>query len=78
MYNIPSLYNLLVNSDSPDIGNARLHLELHTEKRRGYKFQKGTFQLERKQKKKITASVIGEGRGGDCREAMGSPIFGDI
>lgn len=66
MYNKPSLYNLLVNSDSPDIRNARLHLELCTEKRRGYKFQKGTFQLERRQKKKITVSVIGEGSGADC------------
>lgn len=52
MYNAPSLYNLLASSDSPDIRNARLHLELHTEKRSDYKFQKGTFQLERRQEKK--------------------------
>lgn len=40
VYNIPSLYNLLVNSDSPDIRNARLHLEVHTEREEVTSFRK--------------------------------------
>lgn len=64
VYNIPSVYNLLANSDSPDIRNARLHLELHTEKR--LQVSEGNIPAAEKTRRKITVSVIGKGRGADC------------
>lgn len=69
VYHIPSLYNLLANSDCLDIRNARLFSEVCSEKTRSYKFQKGKFQLERRQKK-ITASVVGEGSGAGYLERL--------